>query len=111
VREDPRHEEVAYAERERCGEDEAVAPREAHVREDAQTGDGDGGEEEGRDATEDGVGDREKGARDFAEDAEEDEEDAAPAAGGAVGAAGDGDDTVVLVVGMKRSMLRSAVEC
>jgi hypothetical protein len=110
ARENPRYEEVAHTERERGGEDEAVVPREAHVREGAQAGDGDGGEEEGRDVAEDGVGGRDKGAGDFAEDAEEDEEDTAPAAGGAVGPAGNGDGAVVLVVGMKRSMLRSAVE-
>lgn len=57
VREDSRDEEVADAEGERGGEDEAVAPGEVDVGEHADTGDGDAGEEEGGHAAEHWVGD------------------------------------------------------
>ncbi|KAJ6437407.1 hypothetical protein O9K51_09963 [Purpureocillium lavendulum] len=91
------HESRAVAQRQARRQDEARAAVEGGAADDnGHTGDGDGGEEEGGHAAEDGLGDGDEGSGELGEDAHDDEEEAAGDAGGAVGAAGEGDDAVVL---------------
>ena len=77
-------------------QDEPIAPRERHGRDDADARDGHGAEQEGRQAAEDRVGDRDQGRGELGEDAHDEEEEAGRVAGFAVRAAGQGDDAVVL---------------
>lgn len=87
----------AVTEGETGGKDEAVAASEDDTAgDDSHTGDGDGGEEEGCHATEDGRGDGDEGGGELGKDTHDDEEHAAGEASLAVGAAGEGNDTVVL---------------
>ena len=96
VREPIRDQDRAITQREACGQDEAVAPREGDGGDDADARDGDGGEEEGRQAAEDGVRDRDEGGGEFGEDAHDEEEEAGAVAGFAVRAPRQRDDAVVL---------------
>ena len=96
------HERGAEAEGQRRGEDEPVAPGEGHGGDDADAGDADGGEEEGRHAAQDGRRDGDEGGGEFGEDAHDEQEEAAGVAGLAVGASRQGDDAVVLREGGER---------
>ena len=94
--EDRRDQEVAQTERKCSGNDEAIAACKLDVGEDADTGNSDGGEEESRNAAEDGVRNGEKDSRYLAQDTKKDEENAAPTPSGAIGTACDGNDSIVL---------------
>ena len=92
VREDVREpigdQDRAEAQRERRGQYEAVAARKGHGGDDADARDGDGAEEEGGEAAEDGRRDRDERGGELGEDAHDEEEEAGGVAGFAVRAAG-----------------------
>lgn len=96
VREPVGYQDRAEPERERRGQDKTVASRKGHGGDDADAGDGDGAEEEGGEAAEDGARDRDERGGELGEDAHDEEEEAGGVAGFAVRAAGQGDDAVVL---------------
>ena len=90
------NEDGAEAEGERRRQDEPVAPGEGDGGDDSDARDGDGGEEEGGQAAEDGVRDRDERRGEFGEYPHEAEEEAGGVAGFAVRAPGQRDDAVVL---------------
>ena len=77
-------------------QDEPIAPREWHGRDDTHARNGHGAEEEGRQTAEHRVRNRHERRRELGEDAHDEEEKAGGVAGLAVRAAGQGDDAVVL---------------
>lgn len=86
----------AVAKGKASGQDEAVATGEGHRRDDTDTGDGHGAEQERGHTAQHGTGDGNQRSGKLGEDAHDDEPEAASVSGLAVGAARESDDAVVL---------------
>lgn len=93
------NESGAEADGHASGQDEAIAAREWYSRDNADTGDSDGAEEESRHATKHGAWNRNERSGELGEDAHNKQPEAASIASRTVGASSERNDTVVLCEG------------